>query len=441
MKRLAFKDIEAWVSDQHHKPLLLRGARQVGKTHLARQVGRDLFDTMLEINLEQSPEIAKLFEGDLNPERIVTAIELIYETKIIPGKTLLFLDEIQVEPRAILALRYFYEKMPNLHVIAAGSLLEFAIEKVGMPVGRVNFLWIKPLSFIEFLFAQGADQALSMILNQTPKEEVPNVVHEKLLSYVAQYMYIGGMPEVVSAWLESKDIQKCQSILDDIVTSYIQDFAKYSKNTQLKYVELLFQRIPLQLAKPFVYSQISESFRKRELAPCLELLIKAGIVHPIYRTAANGIPLGAEADPEKFKLIFVDVALTQHVLGLSVKDWLLEPLQALVNKGELIEAFVGQEILAYQNPRKPASLYYWQRMSRASSAEVDYIIQQNEKIVPIEVKSGKGSTLRSLHNFMDKHESEYGVRISAQNYSTFEKIHSYPLYAVAKLLDYEISES
>jgi predicted AAA+ superfamily ATPase len=438
LKRKAFYDLSVWAKAKHRKPLLLRGARQVGKTHLARQAGQALFQNTVEINLEQSPEIAKLFEGDLNPKRIVEAIELITEQKIVAGETLLFLDEIQVAPRAILALRYFYELMPALHVMAAGSLLEFAIEEVGMPVGRVSFLWIRPLSFIEFLLALNATQAVEEILHHSADEPINEVVHEKLLRYVGEYMCIGGMPESVAAWQANRDIQQCQEILDDIVTSYTQDFVKYSKSLQIKYVELLFQRIPLQLTKPFVYNHVSDAYRKRELAPCVQLLIKAGIISPVYRSAANGIPLGAEADLEKFKLIFVDVALTQHILGLSLKEWLLEPLKTFVNKGALVEAFIGQEILAYHTPRKPTTLYYWKRNARSSQAEVDYVIAKEVDVVPVEVKSGMGSTLHSLHAYLDSYKANYGIRFSGQNYSVFEKVHSYPLYAVAKALDYEM---
>ena len=435
MKRLAFQIVREWRNNPHRKPLVLRGARQVGKTFLARQAGAELFINMVEINFEFSPEMAVIFQKNLDPERIVRELELFTGQTITPGETLLFLDEIQYEPQALLALRYFYEKMPTLHVIAAGSLLEFAIETVGIPVGRLNFLWLRPLSFIEFLMANQLPKLAEEILQHPITEEMSTPIHEKLLQHLSEYMCVGGMPESVLTWSKNKNLQECQLILDDIITSYQQDFEKFSKKHQIKFIDLLFKNIPLQLSQPFFYSKVSNDYRKRELSPCVDLLKKAGIIHQVYRSAANGIPLGATADLEKFKLIFIDVALTQQILGLKTQDWILNPAQSFINKGALVESLVGQEMLAYSSVRQDAQLYYWQNNKRNSEAEVDYVIQHNTDIIPIEVKSGKGTTLQSMHVFLKQHSTPYGIRFSTHNYSQHEKILSYPLYAIAHALE------
>ncbi|MFH1831787.1 MAG: DUF4143 domain-containing protein [bacterium] len=220
----------------------------------------------------------------------------------------------------------------------------------------------------------------------------------------------------------------------DIIDTYQQDFGKYAKAPQIDHVARIFMNIPHQLGGKFKYTVIEGDYRKRELAPALDLLRTAGIVHKIFHTAAQGIPLGAEVDLEFYKTILMDIAISQKVLGLETGSWILEPLQNFTNKGAVVEAFVGQEILAYADPRQKTQLYYWQRMAKNSTAEVDYLLQDQETIIPIEVKSGHSTTLRSLNMFLELHaRSSYGVRFSAQNYSVHEQIHSYPLYAVSQV--------
>jgi predicted AAA+ superfamily ATPase len=223
-----------------------------------------------------------------------------------------------------------------------------------------------------------------------------------------------------------------------LIQGYRQDFNKYAKKNQVKYLDLLFDNIPLQLGRKFKYSAIPGEFRKRELSPCIDLLATAGVIHKIYSTAAQGLPLGAQRDPDEFKIIFLDVALAQAVLGLDITEWLLSAEQPLINKGEIVEAFIGQELLAYSEPFQKQQLYYWLRDERTAEAEVDYVTVLKQAIIPIEVKSGLGSTLKSMHIFLEKHPgSPYGLRFSAQNYSVYENIHSYPLYAVSMAIKSE----
>ncbi len=431
MKRLINYHLKQWVKHSHRKPLILRGARQVGKTHVIRQLSND-FEDYVEINFELNPRVKEIFEQDLEPERILNALSLIAGKRIIPGKSLLFLDEIQEAPRAITALRYFYENLPNLHVIAAGSLLDFALDSISVPVGRITFLYMHPMSFMEFLKAIKQEILIEEILNHKIDTPITEPIHDKLLEYLGVYMAVGGMPEAVKCWIETKDITECVNVQHALANTYRQDFLKYSKRLQLKYINLLFEKIPSQLGNPIKYSNFSQEYRKRELEPCLELLNKANIIQKVLHSSGNGLPLGAEASLDKFKLIFLDIALSQAILGSDYKEWILKPQQEFVNKGAMTEAFVGQELLAYSNPARQPQLYYWLREARGSTAEIDYLIQHNQSIIPLEVKSKFGGSLKSLHLFLQTHEkSSYGIRFSIHNYSVYEHIHSYPLYAVA----------
>lgn len=440
MKRIIDDYLLQWKTDTYRKPLLLRGARQVGKTHSARNLGAT-FQHFVEINFEVNTKFGDIFKKDLYPERIIRELSLVVGQTITPGSTLLFFDEIQACPEAFVSLRYFYEMMPQLHVIAAGSLLDFTIQEIGIPVGRVNSLYIYPLSFIEFLMCLNEDLAITeLIMRHTPEDVVSAPIHAKLVSLVGDYLAIGGMPEAVARWQETKDFFACFKIHKAILDTYRQDFNKYAKKFQIKYTSLLFDHIPRQLGQKFKYSAIDGDYRKRELAPCLDLLKTAGIIHPVFHTAGNGLPLGAEVDPLDFKVIFLDIALSQAMLDLNPGDWVLKPLEMFTNKGELVEAFVGQELLAYASPHIKKNLYYWRRNAPNSQAEIDYLVQQQANIIPIEVKSGAGSTLKSMHMFLESHpQSPYGIRFSIQNYSIHEKVHSYPLYAIAKAVGFKLS--
>lgn len=435
MKRLINRHLLEWKTDSSRTPLLIRGARQIGKTYAVQQLGKT-YEQFVEVNFELQPKLINIFEQDLLPERIIKELNTELNVTIDPQNTLLFFDEVQAAPKAIIALRYFYEKMPELHVIAAGSLLDFAIKEVGIPVGRVSFLHMYPLSFLEFLWAMGNEKLLEALMQTTIHTPLSNNSHEKLLAILGEYLAIGGMPKAVKEWRETKSFVKCSKIFSRIINAYQQDFNKYAKKLQLKYVSALFNKCPRFLRQKFKFSNISQEFRKRELAPCLDLLNTAGIIHYAYNTAANGIPLGAEIDFDHFKIVFLDVALSQKILNLKAGgDWIMDPLEQFINKGELVESFVGQELLAYANPIEKENLHYWQRQTRGSEAEVDYVIQKESDIIPIEVKSGAGTTLKSMHMFLESHpQSPYGIRFSTQNYSVHDKIHSYPLYAVAKAI-------
>lgn len=435
MKRIIDYYLDQWRLDLKHKPLLIRGARQIGKTYSIRQLGKK-FKHYVEINFEKTPQAKEIFVQDLEPQRIIKELSLFSGKQITPNDTLLFLDEIQEAPQAIAALRYFYENSPQLHVIAAGSLIDFALEHISIPVGRISFLYMHPISFLEFLRALDQKLLITEILEHTPDLPLSEPVHQKLLNYLGDYIAVGGMPEAVQHWIETQKISGCKKIHQEIISTYQQDFQKYTKKYQLKYVELLFNQIPRSLGTAIKFQTLSETYRKRELLPCLELLNKANIIWSVHHSSGNGIPLGAEINLDKFKLIFLDIALCQSILGLDSKGWILGPQAEFINKGEIAEAFVGQELLAYAAPNKKPELYYWHRETRGSSAEVDYLIQMQNDIIPIEVKSKLGNSLKSAHLFLESHpHSPFAIRISMHNYSIHQKIKSFPLYAVAGILD------
>ncbi len=438
MKRSIDKYLLEWKESTFRMPLLIRGARQVGKTYAAINLGK-AFEDFVQINFERNPRFSIAFEKDLAPDRIIRDLAFMIGKPITPGKTLLFFDEIQESEKAFKSLRYFYEEMPELHVLAAGSLLDFQIEKIGMAVGRIDWLYMYPMSFIEFLYALNQNMLAEAILHHKSDEPISETAHQTALTFLGEYLAIGGMPAAVGCWRETKDMFRCGKILRAVVNTYRKDFDKYAKRSQIKYLNLLFEHIPKRLGRKFKYSEVGNDYKKRELEPALTLLSMAGIVTKIFKTAGQGIPLGAQMDVEDFKVIFLDVALSQVVLGADIGPWIIDPMSQFVNKGEFSEAFVGQELLAYSNPFKERNLYYWRREERTSSAEIDYLIQINENVIPIEVKSGSGSALQSMKLFLETHpHSPHGIKVAPSNYAVAgsiagKKIHSYPLYAVAKL--------
>jgi len=430
MKRLIDKQLLAWKNNIYRKSLLIHGARQIGKTYAVRQLGAT-YQNFVEIDFEDKPYLIPIFEYDFDTSRIVKELSEKLNITIDPKTTLLFFDEIQVAPRVITALRYFYEKMPELHVIAAGSLVAFAIQKVGMPVGRVQELNMYPLSFLEFLWATGHDALAQEIIDNPPEKSANQDSHQTALKLLGEYIAVGGMPDAVTKWCETKDINECFDVFKTIIVNYRQDFNKYADKLQLKYVALLFDHVPHFLGQQFKFSSIPGDYKKNELSPCLDLLETAGIVTPVLSSAGNGIPMGAEANLNDFKIIFLDVALSQAILGLQSGDWPIDPLKEFVNKGGLVEAFVGQELLVYSTHLINNKLYYWHKETRDIHAEVDYLIQNGPFVIPVEVKSSSGTTLKSLYTFLETHpKSPYGIRFSTQNYSVHAKIHSYPLYAI-----------
>lgn len=435
MKRIIDHYLGEWKQRTDRKALLLRGARQVGKTYAVRELGKK-FDELVEINLELNPAYGEVFRPNLDPARILRELRLMTGKRLDPGSSLLFIDEIQQQPLAVSALRYFHEKLPGMHVIAAGSLLEFAIEDVGLPVGRVASLHMYPMSFLEFLIARGGQPLAKHLIDASSSLSISDPVHERLLRLLGEYLVLGGMPEVIGAWIKHEDLNRCGEVLDMIVTAYRQDFGKYAKRHQIKYVDLVFSEVPSKTGRKFKYDALPGTWKARELSPALDLLCKASVVHRVTHSSGNAIPLKAESDPNRFKTLFLDIGLAQRIMSADVKPWLLNPTVAISNAGAVTEAFVGQELLAYSQPWAREELFYWHREARASNAEVDYLLPIGGAVIPIEVKSGATGRLRSLRTFLDEKRSRtpYGIRFCGQSSSIHEDLHSYAIYAVPHVL-------
>ncbi len=432
VKRLIEKELEDWRHAPQRYPLLLRGARQVGKTYIVEKLGKQ-FESFEMVNFEAQPEAIACF-STFNPQEIVQRLELLTKRPIRPGQTLLFLDEIQSCPEAIAALRYFKEKMPELHVIGAGSLLEFALVegKFSFPVGRVQFIYLNPLSFKEFAFALGEGDAIALLDQCTLKDPLSEEVHKSLIQKVKEYFLVGGMPAVVKEFQGKRSFLHLSRIQDLLLSTYRADFSKYATEAEKKYLRKLFEGIPYQIGQHFKYSEIDPHIKSRELKAALDRLEMAGLVHPIFATAASGIPLAMQINLKKFKPLFLDIGLVQRALQVDPELIISNDL-IQIHRGALAEQFVGQELLTNVDCFREEKLFFWEREKRSSSAEVDYVISVKQHILPVEVKAGTQGHLKSLIQFMNEKKSPLGIRISQQPLSYKDHILSVPFYMIQQI--------
>ena len=432
LKRDIERHLEVWIRDTGRSPLLVRGARQTGKSHTVKEIGRRNFENIAEVNFEQHPEYGACFNS-LEPQEILEALSILQKKPLKSGRTLLFLDEIQQCPQALLSLRYFYEQMPELHVIAAGSLLEFAFasEEISVPVGRIQYVYIKPLSFGEFLEAMGEGKARQFIRGVDLVKGINAAVHEHLLKLVRKYLILGGMPAVLKEYVETGDMAKCSQIQTLITRTYRDDFGKYASRVKHKYLEKVFSGVPRLVGRKFKYSSIDREVQSRDLKEAVDLLEKAGVLYRVSRTSGAGHPLGALVSDRHFKLVFLDVGLMQNLCGGDIASDVLMTDDVLeVNAGALAEQFVGQEIVAHQLWYRESALYYWEREARNSSAEVDYLVSCGNKVVPVEVKAGTTGRLKSLRMFIGKYGIDRGIRISQRPLEREPTLLSIPIYAI-----------
>lgn len=426
--------LKTWKEDIHHKPLLLRGARQVGKSSAVRHLG-ETFEFFLEVNFERNPDIKPLFAATLNPKEICSKLSAIYNLPVQPGKTLVFFDEIQACLPAIASLRFFYEEYPELHVVAAGSLLEFALQEIpSFGVGRIRSLYMYPFSFNEFLQAQGLDRLIEEKRRTTIEHFLLEALHKKLIDQLRAFLLVGGMPESVKTWVEKSDYLACRYVQNDIIETYIDDFAKYKKRMSPMILQQTLRSVALQSGCKFVYSQVSPDMESIKIKEALELLSMAGIIMPVTHTSANGVPLGAELNTKFRKYLFMDTGLLQRLLNLDMDNVLLSTDVNLVNKGSLAEVFVGLELLKYGSCYERQELYYWLRLDKGAQAEVDYVLSKSATIIPIEVKAGTKGSMQSLYSFMELKKSKFGIRTSLENFGRIGTIEIYPLYAIENFL-------
>jgi len=423
--------LTTWAQSSGRNPLIIRGARQVGKSALVKQFAKDLGFELLEINFELEPEYKSCFKN-LKPVEICQAVSLVSNTSIKPGRTLLFLDEIQDCPEAIQALRYFKEKMPELHVIAAGSLLELTLREADfrMPVGRVSFLYLYPLSFKEFLRSVNPE-AVRQLESASLDHPLPEAIHEYLLKQLKIYFWLGGMPEVTVAYLQSGNLLSIQSIQANMLETYNKDLGHFAQYADVTMLKTCFERVPMEAGKQIKYNKLEPDARSRELKKALSVLEAINLISRVHCTAAQGLPLAATINEKKFKLNFIDVGLVKRVNQLDAELMLSDDL-VLLNDGALAEQFVGQELLAYSQPYEKTKLYFWARDGSAK-AEIDYIAVFGKHIIPIEVKAGKAGSLRSLRQYLKEREMTFGVRVSQLPLSIDGKVLSVPLYMIGEL--------
>lgn len=435
LSRTIDEELLNWKLAEKRKPLILRGARQVGKTSSVKNLAQH-FTYFVEINFDESPFFFVIFEKNLSVFEVCEQLSVLANTPIVAGKTLLFLDEIQACIPAISMLRYFYEKMPELHVIAAGSLLEFALADIpSFGVGRVRSLYMYPLSFREFLLAQGEHLLLEQLNMATVSKPLSEPVHQKLINQHKKFLIIGGMPEAVSIYVNSKDLLEVQRVLNDLLISVQADFAKYKTRVPGARLVEVFNAIAQQLATKFTYSYPNATLNNLQIKEAIELLKMAGLVYAVTHSAANGIPLGAEINPKKTKFLIFDTGIFQRILGLNIADLLVSDDFNAINKGHIAELYVGLELLKAESCYQKADLYYWQRDAKNSQAEVDYVCQFNNAIVPIEVKAGTKGSMQSMYLFLKEKRLSQGFRISLENFSSMEQITILPIYAVQNLID------
>jgi predicted AAA+ superfamily ATPase len=429
MNRDLLHALKEWATKKLRVPLIIRGARQVGKSWIIQLFGKS-FVSYVEINFEKHKTIKEAFQGDIQIPKLLEKLSLYTGKAIIPGKTLLFLDEIQECPEAIITLRYFKEECPNLHVIAAGSLLEFALEKIGMPVGRVEYLYVFPLSFAEFLEVSGRADLRKKTLNQ----ENYAFLDKTLQDLLQTYMWLGGMPEVVDTWLKYHNVEQCQQIQDRLIMAYQDDFSKYARKNQISHVDKIFTRLPQQFGKKFVYTHVDRDLKAAILKEALQCLEKAGIVHLCHYTSSQSLPLAGGSSEKFFKAFFLDIGLAQRILKFKQQDWMLYPIKP-EHLGGFAEQFVAQEFIAYQSQNSKTDLFYWQREAKNSQAEIDFVIGLNGSLIPIEVKSGKAGHLKSLQYYLNTHQNAaYGVKLSECGWAWDGRILQVPLYGIENWL-------
>ncbi|MBC8453543.1 ATP-binding protein [PVC group bacterium] len=447
MKRFLLEYLKEWQNRPNRKPLIVRGARQVGKTHLIRDFSSAQFDNIAEINFDLTPERADIFASkDIN--LILRFLETDLDIEIIPGKTLLFLDEIQNVPQLIPLLRYFYEELPELHLIAAGSLLEFTLRNhtFSMPVGRIEYMFMGPMTFPEFLYASNKKQLLKFINSYHLGEIIPQSIHNKLLQLLKIYCVVGGMPAVMKEYINNKNAKYASMEQRSILQTYRDDFSKYNAKINANRLGKVFSRMPHLVGEKLKYVKVDRNERAKDISECIDMLQMAKTVHRVTHSDGNGIPLGAEANHKDFKMLFVDIGLLSSSLGIKDTDIELAEDLLLVNSGAVAEQFAGQHLLYQHDSYIEPELYYWNREKRNSSAEVDYLYAHGSNVIPIEIKAGKAGALKSLHVFASEKNSRIAVRfntgmpscntlkstVSSKQSEPFQLL-SLPLYLVCEL--------
>lgn len=418
-----------WKNSAVRKPLLLRGARQVGKSWAVEHLG-ETFDYFIEVNFEKRPEMLDVFQKIHDVHELAATLGMYYNTPVIPDRTLLFLDEIQKSADAIQSLWSFKEDYKELHVVAAGSLLEFALQDLpSFGVGRIRSLFVYPFSFDEFLVAEGKADWVKAKQEANTEKPLLTPLYNDLVQHFRTFLMVGGMPASVATWVTTHDYSQCQAELDDIQLTYYDDFPKYAKKVDPTLLRNTLQSVVMQIGDKFTYSEVDGGYRADDVKKALKLLCDAGIIKRVSYTSGNGLPLGAEVNDKFRKYIYLDSGLLLRILDLDFGGarQLTERIIAgtsedLVNKGGLAEMVLGWELVKYNNPRMQHDLFYWENTAEGTRSEVDYIIARDLKVLPIECKAGTSGKMKSMYEFMHQKHLAEAIRCSLENFSKLERI-------------------
>jgi predicted AAA+ superfamily ATPase len=427
MYRDKSKELIRWKLSDNRKPLIILGARQVGKTWLIQEFGKQEYKQTVYINFEKMKAVGNLFEEDFDAQRIVSLLSVFARTTIRPDDTLIVFDEIQAAAGGLTALKYFYEDAPQYHVVTAGSLLGMNLhQNVSFPVGKVDFLYLKPLSFSEYLKALGEERLADLL--EKPDWKIVNAFREKLTDYLRYYLFLGGMPEVVSHFVEHRDFRSARLLQRKILTSYQNDFSKHAPKEIVPRINMVWKSIPSQLAKEnkkFIYGVMKEGARAKDFELAIQWLLDCGLLHQCFRISKPGMPLAAYQDLSAFKLYHNDVGLLGAMAKLPLKTILDGDAIFTEFKGALTENFVIQQLLLNEEN----DIYYW--TNENSTAEVDFVIQNEEEIIPIEVKSGTALKSASFKSFCEKYKPAKAIRTSLADYKQEDWMINLPLYALS----------
>ena len=429
MYRIAIEKLYKWKNSKRRKPLIIEGARQVGKTWLMKEFGKQAYADTVYINFDSNSRMADLFSADLDTERLILGLELYAGRKINQDNTLLIFDEVQEVPRALASLKYFYENAPQYHIVCAGSLLGIALHQgTSFPVGKVDFLKLYPLSFSEFLMATGNERFAELLKKQD--YEMITSFKQTYIDALKHYYFVGGMPEAVQSFAESKDFNEVRAIQKRILAAYEQDFSKHAPNEIVPKIRMLWNSIPSQLArenKKFIYGLVREGGRAREYETAIMWLSDCGLVHKVSRVNAAGVPLKAYEDLKAFKLFIVDVGLLGCMTGLRQRTLLDGDDLFVESKGALTEQYVCQQLETIED----LGIYYY--TNDRSSCEIDFVVDTGEQIVPIEVKAETNLRAKSLKTYRERFEPELSVRTSMADYKKEDWLLNLPLYAIENI--------
>lgn len=430
MQRTAILKLKEWKESKNHKPIIIEGARQVGKTWLMKEFGKQYYEQVVYLHFDNNQKLTALFENDYEIPRLIEAFEILSGIKINPDNTLIIFDEIQECPRALTSLKYFYENAPEYDIIAAGSLLGLMHhEGTGFPVGKVSFLNLYPMNFFEFARALGEEKLIELI--EKKDFQMITVFKNDFEKLVKMYCYIGGMPEVVQNFVDNRNYKKVREIQKNILASYENDFSKHVSSNTVEKIRMLWRAIPSQLAKEnkkFIYNVIKTGARAKEYELALLWLKDAGLVYQVNRIKKPDLPLIAYQDLDAFKLFIVDVGLLSALTNLDVKT-ILEKTQIFEEfKGAIAEQYVYQQLKSVDD----IPIFYWSNDSRRS--EIDFVIQHGEYVVPVEVRAVKNLKAKSLNNFIQEYKSKKSVRTSLADYKLNDNnLYDIPLYAISNI--------